>query len=174
MILFPKMYCKGVPYIDIEELKHNNIKGIAIDVDNTLIDYKKIVSEDIKKWVELVKQSELKICILSNSNNKIKVESVAKTLDLEYIMFAQKPMKKGFKKAMKLLDLPAENIAVIGDQVFTDVIGANRMNMLSIYVEPINKKEYWYTKWKRPIEAIILKASNKMKEEVIWILFFTI
>lgn len=161
MLLFPKMYCKGVPYINLDDLICNNIKGIAIDVDNTLIDYKKIVSEDIKKWIELVKQAGFKICILSNSNKKSKVEGVAKTLNLEYIMFAQKPMKKGFKKAMKLLDLPAENIAVIGDQVFTDVIGANRMKMFSIYVEPINQKEYWYTKWKRPIEAIILKARNK-------------
>lgn len=161
MLLFPDMYCKGVPYINLDELKHNNIKGIAIDVDNTLIDYNKIVSDDIKNWIESVKQEGFKICILSNSNKKNKVEGVAKTLNLDYIMFAQKPMKRGFKKAMRLLDLPAENIAVVGDQVFTDVIGANRMNMLSVYVEPINKKEYWYTKWKRPIEAMILKARNK-------------
>lgn len=162
MLLFPKMYCKSVPSIPIDDLQRNHIKGIAIDVDNTLIDYHKIVSEEIKNWVEAVKQAGMKICILSNSNNKEKVASVANMLRLDYIMFAQKPMKKGFHKAMKLLDLPAENIAVIGDQVFTDVIGANRMNMFSVYVEPINQKEYWYTKWKRPIEAFILnRRPNK-------------
>ncbi len=56
-----------------------------------------------------------------------------------------------------MLDLPMPSIAMVGDQVFTDVFGANRVDMFSIYVKPINKKEYWYTAWKRPIEGLILK-----------------
>ncbi len=78
-------------------------------------------------------------------------------------MLAKKPFKSGFKKASKLLNLLPENIAVIGDQVFTDVIGANNMGMFSIYVEPINKKEYWYTKWKRPLESLILSKRPNCK-----------
>ena len=53
----------------------------------------------------------------------------------------------------------------IGDQVFTDVIGANKMKIQSLYVEPINKKEYWYTMWKRPIEALILNIYKKKVKE---------
>lgn len=157
MVLFPDLYYKNVQSIDLGDLRHNNIKGIAIDVDNTLIDYNKILSDEVIKWVETAKESGYKICILSNSNKKDKISKVADRLNLHYIMFAQKPLKKGFKKAIEYLNIPAENIAIIGDQVFTDVLGANMMNMTSIYVEPINKKEYWYTKWKRPIEAFILK-----------------
>ena len=160
-MLFPDMYFKNVQSINIEDLKANHIEGIAIDVDNTLIDYTKVVSDEVINWVRQVKDAGFQICILSNSNNKEKVSNVASTLQLDYIMFAQKPLKKGFKKILKRFNIPAQNIASIGDQVFTDVIGANRMGMISIYVEPINKKEYWYTKWKRPIEAFILKIRPK-------------
>lgn len=156
MILYPKMYYKNIQSIDVNDLKSKGVKGIAVDVDNTLIDYKQVLSDEVINWVKSIKSEDFKICILSNSNNKQKVEKVAEKLGIEYIMVARKPCKCGFKKALDLLDLEAENVAVIGDQVFTDVLGANRMNMISIYVEPINDKEYWYTKWKRPIEAFIL------------------
>lgn len=162
-MLFPDMYCKNVQSIEIDSLKEKNIKGIAIDVDNTLIDYKQVLSEEVKNWIKKVKENGFKICILSNSNNKNKVQKVASALDLQYIMVAKKPFKFGFKKACKLLDLLPENIAVIGDQVFTDVIGANNMGMFSVYVEPINKKEYWYTKWKRPLESLILSKRPNCK-----------
>ena len=162
MVLFPDMYYKNVQSIDFNELEKKNVKGIAIDVDNTLIDMNQIVSQEIIDWINKAKEEGYKICILSNSNNKNKVQKVADTLRLDYIMVAKKPFKAGFKKVQKQFDLPKENIAVIGDQVFTDVLGANRMKMISIYVEPINKKEYWYTSWKRPIEAFILdKRPNK-------------
>ncbi len=58
---------------------------------------------------------------------------------------------------MKLLNMTAKELVMVGDQVFTDVYGANRVGMHNIYVNPINKKEFWYTAWKRPIEAMILK-----------------
>lgn len=156
MILYPKLYYKNVQSVDIAELKEHGVKGIAIDVDNTLIDYKQEVSEDVAKWVDEVKNSDIKICILSNSNNKEKVTKVANRLNLDYIMLAKKPLKCGFKKVLKKLDMEPASVASIGDQVFTDVLGANIMNMVSVYVEPINKKEYWYTKWKRPLESYIL------------------
>lgn len=163
MVLFPDMYYKNVQSIDLKDLEEKEIKGIAIDVDNTLIDYNQVVSDEVIDWVNKAKDAGYKICILSNSNNKSKVEKVANTLGLDYIMVAKKPFKTGFKKVLKHLELSEKDVAVIGDQVFTDVLGANRMNMISIYVEPINKKEYWYTSWKRPIEAFILdRRPNKM------------
>lgn len=109
------------------------------------------------------KEKGFKICILSNSNKKEKISKVADNLKIEYLMFAKKPAKTGFKRALALLNMKPEECAAIGDQIFTDVIGANRMKITSIYVEPINKKEFWYTKWKRPIELVIL---NKYKKKV--------
>lgn len=158
MILYPDLYYPNVQSIPVEELIQREIRGIAIDVDNTLIDYRKEMNEAVPQWIQQVKEKGMKICILSNSNQEAKVAKVAKTLGIEYILSARKPMKKGFRKAMQKLALPAHQIAVVGDQVFTDVWGANRMHMLSVYVEPINVKEFWYTKWKRPLEKLVLNV----------------
>ena len=73
-----------------------------------------------------------------------------------------KPLKKGLKKAQKQLNLKAENIAVVGDQIFTDVIGGNRCNMFTILVDAIEEKDFWYTAWKRPIEN---KLKSKFKNQ---------
>lgn len=79
-----------------------------------------------KEWCNKLKEQNIKFYILSNTNKKEKVEKVAKELDIPYIMFAKKPFKKGFVKVKNTLSLEANEIAVCGDQIFTDVIGANR------------------------------------------------
>ncbi len=114
--------------------------------------------------MENAKKNEIKLCILSNSNKKDKISKVANDLGIDYLMSAKKPMKFGYKKALKLLNLSPEKCIAVGDQIFTDVIGANRMKINSAYVEPISIKEYWYTKWKRPIEACILVAYKRNSE----------
>lgn len=157
MIFYPKGYFKSAPEISLEYLKANNIKGLILDVDNTLIDYYKNMSEYTIKWANELKQNGIKMCILSNSNKKEKVRDVAQKLELEYIYFGMKPLKRGFKKAKQMLGLKNSEIAVIGDQIFTDVIGANRMKMYSILVEPIEEKDILVTLIKRPIENYIKK-----------------
>lgn len=87
---------------------------------------------------------------------------MSKELEMDYILFAMKPLKRGFKRAMKQLQEKPENIAAIGDQVFTDVIGANRSRMFSILVKPLDEKDIWLTIMKRPLENYILK---KYKEK---------
>ena len=156
--LKPDLIYKGVPFISYEDLKQKSVEGILLDVDNTFIDYTKQLSKEMIDWVYNAKREGFKVCILSNSNKLEKIVPIAETLGVKYISFAKKPAKSGFIKASQLLETKLEKLAMIGDQVFTDVLGANRVGMTSIYVEPINKKEYWYTKWKRPIEALILKA----------------
>ena len=75
-----------------------------------------------------------------------------------------KPFKKGFLKAQKKLELEAKNIAAVGDQIFTDVIGANRCKMISILVEPVDRTtDLLITKWKRPLEDLIIKRYLKKK-----------
>jgi len=164
MILYPKGYFNKVSDITIEYLIENNIKGIILDVDNTLIDYYKNLSEEIIQWANNLKNNDIRLCILSNSNKEKKVKEVANKLKIAYIHFGIKPLKRGFKKAIKLLELENNNeIAVVGDQIFTDILGANRMNMFSILVEPISERDIWITILKRPLENYI---KRKYKEKV--------
>lgn len=85
---------------------------------------------------------------------------------MPYFYFAKKPLKGGFKKAKRLLDEESKHIAVIGDQIMTDVIGANRCKMFSILVKPIKEKDIIITRIKRPLENLIIKSyQNKLKRE---------
>lgn len=156
--LKPDLIYKGVPSISYEDLKEKGVEGILLDVDNTLIDYTKNLSQEMIDWVYNAKKQGFKVCILSNSNKLDKIVPIAEKLGIKYISFAKKPAKSGFLKAEQLLKIEIPKLAMIGDQVFTDVLGANRVGMISIYVEPINRKEFWYTKWKRPLESLILKC----------------
>lgn len=165
MRLYPDAHFNKVEEITIEFLQKNEIKALILDIDNTLIDYKQHLSENVINWAKVIKSKGIKLYILSNTNNKEKVEKVSKKLDIPYFNLAQKPLKKGFLKTQKALNEKPENIGVIGDQIFTDIIGGNRCNMFTILVEPIDIKDYWYTAWKRPIENKI-KANYKKKNKI--------
>ena len=160
-IIYPNAYLKNVKEITIGFLLKNKIKALILDVDNTLIDYYKNLSEDIVNWANELQGQGIKLYILSNTNKKEKVEKVANTLQIPYKMFAKKPSKKGFLKIKDELKINAENIGVVGDQVFTDVIGGNRCKMFTILVDPVTPKDYWYTAWKRPIENVLKKKFEK-------------
>lgn len=162
MLFYPKHYLKNITEIDVELLKKDNIEGLILDVDNTLIDYDRNLIEGLEEWYKNIKANDIKCCILSNSHRKEKVKTVAEKLDIPYIFFGKKPLKGGFKKAAKMLNLKHENIGVVGDQIFTDVLGANRCKMIPILVEPISEKDILVTVIKRPIEKHIINKYLKL------------
>lgn len=174
MILYPRAYLNSVKDITIEFLNKNNLKALILDVDNTIIDFDKNILEGVDNWCNELKKNGIKLCILSNSDKKEKVENVAKKLDLPYFNFAKKPLKGGFKKAIKLLEEKPENIAAVGDQIFTDVLGSNRCKIYSILVKPIAQKDLLVTKIKRPLEKFVIKkyeksiSSNKRGEKDVY------
>lgn len=153
---FPDDFVKKIEDINITELKEKGVKGLIIDIDNTLIDYDKNIHDETIEWIKNVKESGLKICLLSN-NSKKHVDETALKLDVEGIHHAIKPRKRGFLNALKQMNLKNNEVAVVGDQVFTDVFGGNRLNMYTILVEQISIKDIWITKIKRPFEKYVLK-----------------
>lgn len=164
MKIYPDIYVNNVTNISLDILKNRNIKGLILDVDNTLINYDKKILEGSIEWCEKLKKEGIKFCIVSNSNKEDKVKKVAKTFGIPYIFFAKKPLKKGLLNGAEIMNLDPENVAVVGDQIFTDVIGSNRCNMTSILVEPIEKKDILITAIKRPLENAIIKSYLKKKE----------
>lgn len=163
-MIYPKEYLDSVKEISIELLEKNHIKGLILDVDNTLIDFDKKMPDGVEEWAQNLKKVGIKLCILSNSNKVDKVKGVADKLEIPFLYFAKKPFKSGFKKAKAVLGIEAENIAVVGDQIMTDVIGANRSHMFSILVKPIEEKDYLLTKIKRPLERLIIQRYLKKKK----------
>lgn len=165
MNLYPKELLNKVEEITIEFIKTNKLKALILDVDNTLIDYNKNLSHEKIEWAKNLKGQGVKLYILSNSNKKEKVEKVANKLDIPYKLFAKKPSKKGFLEIQKELNLKSEEIGVVGDQIFTDIIGGNRCKMFTILVEPVDKKDLLITAWKRTIEEMIKNRYKKTKEK---------
>ncbi len=157
MLIYPRYYCNNVREVTYEFLQKNNIKGIILDVDNTLVDFYRRFEEGTVEWVKNLKERGIKFCIVSNTNKVDKVVYVANTLDVPYFYFSKKPLKSGFLKAKKEMGLEPQNIAAIGDQIMTDVVGSNRCKMFSILVKPIAEKDIFITKIKRPIENFIIK-----------------
>ena len=101
MNIYPNAYLSSVKEITIQFLLENKIKVLILDVDNTLIDYYKNLSDDVIQWAKELQGQGIKMYILSNTNKKEKVQKVANELEIPYKLFARKPSKKGFLKIQK-------------------------------------------------------------------------
>ena len=169
-ILRPKVYVNSVYNIDLKKLKKvKNIKGIIVDLDNTLIAWgKKEVSQKNIDWVNEAKKLGLKICIVSNTNSK-RVAELAKIFDVPYHSKYFKPFSVAFNSGLKILDTKKSETVVIGDQIFTDIWGGNALKLLTILVVPIVKKDSMGTFFHRNFEKILLSFWQKkgiVKKEV--------
>lgn len=166
-MLYPNKIYNKIEDIKIEELVKEGIKAIVLDVDNTLIDKSNVLSSQKEEWIHKAKNAGIQVCILSNTLKKEKVELISKKLDIPYFIFATKPLKRGFKKCMKLFNIEPRQICAIGDQIFTDVLGGNRVGMYTIYVYPISDEDCSITtSIKRPLEKAVINKYLKRKEVI--------
>lgn len=159
----PTYVIESVEKIPFVLLERDNIKGLIFDVDNTIATMGKGITEGSYNWIKEAKKLGYKVCILSNSINLKKVRKIMNDLEIFGLCFAKKPSRKGFAMALNLLDLKKEEVVMIGDQLFTDVLGANRFGIKSILVKPLSKKEGIFTLLKRPFERMILKKLKEVK-----------
>ena len=163
--LTPTYFYDKIEDIPFELLEENNITGLIFDADNTIIDYTKVVSKEKKAWLDELKKRGYNICILSNTVSEKKIRNLMKELDVHGLYLAMKPLLKGFNMALNLLDAKKENVIMIGDQLFTDVLGANRFGIKSIFVNPMHKREDLLTIMKRPLEKYYLKKIKEKAKE---------
>lgn len=145
--------------IGVDFLKENNIKGLILDVDNTLIDLSRNKIDGLDDWIDSIIKSGIKIAVVSNGRKKKQIDLLTKKHGLIYVFFALKPFKSGIKKAKKELNLCYNEIAEIGDQIFTDVLVSNRTKMFSILTKPVEMEKSFLQKFKRRVEDLY-KARN--------------
>ncbi len=163
-MLFPKKMVHRVTDISPEYLQQQGIRGLILDIDNTLTTHDNpIPSEGVAHWLELMRESGLKMIVLSN-NHGPRVEPFAKILGLDYMAEGKKPLTSGFKRCAAALELKKEQLCIIGDQIFTDVLGGNLYGCHSILVEPIQPEHTAFFKFKRFLEKIILAFYPKDKK----------
>ncbi len=159
--LYPDFFYENVQSIPYSFFIKERIKAVIFDMDNTLVNSKYEYDKEVKVWLKGLKKQGIKICILSNTFNYKKVTKIGKELSMPFLYRALKPWPYGFKKAIKLLDEKKEHVAIIGDQLFTDVYGGKKFGIKTILVSPIEKHESWIARVKRPVESSILKRYRK-------------
>lgn len=158
----PDKYFKSIYDINYEALRNSGIKCLIFDLSNTLVPFNtKAPNKKVKDLFEDLRALGFKLVIVSN-NFKKDVLPFKEGLCVDSACFACKPLKRKYKKILKLYDLNNYDVACIGDQLFFDIYGANRMKLTSILVNPISADEYAVTKLNRKFENIII---NKLTEK---------
>lgn len=156
-LLYPRKYYNSIFEIDLNELKQKGITGIIVDLDNTLIAWNENETpERLRQWLKKVAEMGFRVCIASN-NRFARATAIAAELQLPLIARAWKPRQKAFERGMAILKTQRAETAVIGDQIFTDILGGNRMGLYTILVVPISQKELPTTKLLRRAERLVLK-----------------
>lgn len=159
----PSEYQKSVKNIDFLHLYHAGFRTLFIDIDNTLVSYKEHhLTDELKGFLDGIQAIGFQLVLISN-NKQPRVETFVGNHDYHYIFNARKPLKRGFKKGMHLVnELDPKKVVHVGDQVMTDVLGGNRMGFYTILVSAIERKsDILPTRINRKMEAFFIKKVKK-------------
>lgn len=160
-VLYPNLIVDTIYDIELSTLQKNNIKALIIDIDNTLVAWDiKEADERSMAWIERMKRNGIQSCLVSN-NTEDRVVKFNEHLKLFAVHRANKPRRAPFLKALNHLGTQPEETAVIGDQIFTDILGGNRLKMFTILVTPISPKEFPLIRIKRFFEKFVLKKYHE-------------
>lgn len=141
--LLPKLIARELPQLTPELLHRLGVRLLMLDFDNTIVPYTTdIPTEEMRRWLESMKQSDIQLCVVSNSKReRVKVFCAAYGLDC--ITHATKPFPKGIRHCLQKYGVPADEAALAGDQIYTDTLGANCLGVTSILVSAINNHNFW-------------------------------
>lgn len=137
-------------------LGKHNIKGLILDVDETLVPFKqKETTQELQQWISLIRQTT-PIWLVSNNISYSRIGKIAESVDLPFIFAAKKPSRRKLQQAATAMDLPVEQVAMVGDRLFTDVLAGNRLGMFTILVEPM-------------IDPLVAVRSHPIRDFEIWL-----
>ena len=164
-LLIPDIYAQSIYTIDYKKLKEKGIKCLLFDLDNTIAQtYAKTPSKEIINKFEEIEELGFKVIILSNAL-KSRLKPFKEILNVDTSALSCKPLSFKYKKIMMMYNYDEKDIAAIGDQLYTDIKGANKLNITSILVNPLSKRESILTKYNRIKEN---KLFNKWEKQGIF------
>lgn len=159
-MFYPKRIADSAYTIDYQKLYKEGYRGIIFDIDNTLVEHGADADQRAIDLIAKLKKMGFEVCLISN-NKEERVSRFNKEIRVKYIHNAQKPAKKNFIRATKIMGTTIDNTVFIGDQLFTDVFGANSVGMMNYFVKPIGPKEEIQIVLKRKLERIVLNQYRK-------------
>lgn len=158
----PDVYQKDIYSVNYEKLKSVGIKCLLFDLDNTLVPYdEKVATPKLKEHFDKLKEMDFRVIIFSNSPKK-RLKPFKEYLEVDCLASAKKPLSAGFKRVMDEYKYLENEIAIIGDQLMTDIVGGNKIGITTILVNPIGEKDLIFTKFNRYFERKIMrKLANR-------------
>lgn len=159
MLLCPRRYCpRGVTELSPADLRAAGLEAVLLDLDNTLVPWKgTLLTNEVREWVRGLHEVGLKLYLVSNARMGPRLTTLSKELDVPFVRRAWKPRRKGFEYAMARLGVDPAHTAMVGDQMFTDVLGGNRLGLYTVMVPPIARREFLGTKVSRLFECVVLR-----------------
>lgn len=160
-LLRPKLFVRSITDVTPDILDSFHIKGIIIDLDNTLTPWQsEFLAPDNIRWLETIKGHGFRVCLVSNNKGE-RINKIASILDIPFVAKASKPRRRAFLKGMEVIGTKPQETAVIGDQVFTDVLGGNRLGLYTILVVPLSSYEFVGTRLMRIPERAVLNLIRR-------------
>ena len=165
MILMPQYLLKDVFALTDSFLKEHQIRGIIFDVDNTLVGFRvPVPTQELLDLLDHLKSKGIHMAIASN-NSRERVSLFAKDLGLPAYHRCMKPLGFMLLKIKRDFGLPSKNVLLVGDQIYTDMLGGNLAGMITVLVEPIDMKETLLFKIKRALEKPVVARRRKLEEK---------
>ncbi len=138
-------------------MEQEGIQGFLFDLDNTLLaHYDEVIRSDVVEWLETAAERGFKLAMVTNAIPE-RALPLAAGLNMPCVYRARKPLRRGIRAGIRVLDLPPEQVAMVGDQLFTDVWAGRRVGTYTIWVRPENPEEPITTAFKRPLEWIVTR-----------------
>ena len=163
-IFYPTQWLDSTYQIPFEQWYEKGCRGVIFDIDNTLVPHDAPATEEAILLFDNLRKMGFDTCLTSN-NKEPRVAAFAKAVNSKYIYKANKPSRSGYLKAMEMMGTNKDTTLFVGDQLFTDVFGANRTGIPTILVKPINPKEEIQIVLKRYLERIVLYFYKKQLQK---------
>lgn len=159
----PDLIVSKIWQLDERALRELGVRALIVDVDNTLSSHGAPLPEkEVKPWLARMTELGVAVVLLSN-NTKKRVRPFAAQLGLAFVPMAMKPARHGFLRAQRLVGCSTEQIAVVGDQIFTDIVGGSRAGMKTVLVLPIKQDTNLWVRFKRRFEKRYIDLYYKTK-----------
>ncbi len=160
-VFWPDAVFHRITSVTPQYLQQHNIRAIVLDIDNTLTAHdSQHLSPAVEQWLVQRKAEGIRFAVSSN-NGEERVAPFAEKIGVQWVSKAKKPARSGFKRAQALLGVPKEQMALIGDQLFTDVLGARLYGIHAIRVEPMAPDIKWFILFKRKLEKPFIHSYQK-------------